>query len=128
MKFLCDAGADRDKEKDSQTPLITASLKGNVDVVRFLCQAGADKDKEQDSQTPLIVASLIGHLEVVRVLCDAGADRGMRSTNALTPLSVAEHMGHLDVLCCLRQGACRPTADGTGGDDGARPSQRRRVA
>ena len=97
-------------------------------MVRCLCEAGSDKDKEEASLTPLISASMIGHLELVQFLCEAGADRGMGAKNGLTALCVAEHMGHLDVLCCLRQSACRPIADGARGDDGARPSQRRRVA
>ena len=97
-------------------------------MVRLLCEAGVDKDKAVEGWTPLIAASRRGYLELVQFLCEAGADRGIRAKNGLTPLSVAEHMGHLDVLRCLRQVACRLIADGARGDDGARPSQRRRVA
>ena len=95
-------------------------------VVRFLCEAGADKDNAVEKWTPLIAASRKGYLELLQFLCEAGADRGMRAKNGLTPLSVAEHRGHLDVLRCLRQVACRLIADGAGGDDDARLSQRGR--
>ena len=47
------------------TPLMPASARGHLDVVRLLCEARADKDKaDQDGVTALIFASANGHLEV----------------------------------------------------------------
>ena len=71
VRFLCEAGADKDKVVGESTPLITASRGGHLDVVRFLCDAGADKDKEEDSNNPLIEAWWRGYLEGILFLLEA---------------------------------------------------------
>ena len=42
VRFLCNAGADKDK----QTPLSFAAGDGHLTVVQFLCEAGVDKGEE----------------------------------------------------------------------------------
>ena len=70
VRFLCEAGADKEKPKqDGATPLFIAAYQGHLEVVRFLCKAGADKDKQtQDGMTPLIIAAHNGHVKVENFL------------------------------------------------------------
>ena len=69
VRFLCEAGADKDKEEDSLTPLIAASLIGHLELVRVVCEAGADRGmRAKNGLTPLSVAEHMGHLDVLRCL------------------------------------------------------------
>ena len=70
VRFLCEAGADKDKPmQDGATPLFIAAYQGHLEVVRFLCKAGADKAKQtQDGMTPLIIAAHNGHVRVENLL------------------------------------------------------------
>jgi len=52
-----------------QTPLMTAALHGNVDIVRLLVAAGADIDRQTSGcSTALIVACHYGHVDCVHAL------------------------------------------------------------
>ncbi|HJM68964.1 MAG TPA: ankyrin repeat domain-containing protein [Candidatus Babeliales bacterium] len=56
------------------TPLIEATIKGNLEMVEVLLEAGADVNKENRfGFTPLMEAADWGHLGIVKVLLEAGA-------------------------------------------------------
>jgi ankyrin repeat protein len=59
------------------TPLYTAAVQGEVEIVRLLLEAGADPNKESPGETegtPLCAAASWGRTEVVRLLLEHGAD------------------------------------------------------
>ena len=98
---LISAGADVNKKNsDGQTPLIMASIEGNIEIVRALIEAGADVNvMEKDSKfTAVYLASCYGHTEVVKMLIKAGANIHITSTMGNTPLQIASLKGHVDVI------------------------------
>jgi ankyrin repeat protein len=76
-----------------RTPLIRASKKGHLEVVKYLLANGANVNANSDDA--LRSASNRGHLEVVRYLVEHGAN-----VNALDddPLAEASDNGHLEVV------------------------------
>merc|ERR1712167_529619 len=70
VKYLCEAGADKDKAADDgATPLYISCEEGHLEIVKYLCEAGADKDKAMnDGITPLYISRQKGHLEIVKYL------------------------------------------------------------
>ena len=81
---MIEAGADVNlADKDGQTPLFRAALKGHIfrdvltrhiESVKALIDAGADVNQADNvGRNPLDMASSGGHIEVVRMLIDAGA-------------------------------------------------------
>ena len=72
------------------TPLITASMNGNLDLVRYLLQQGADKDKASiGGWTSLHWVADRGRLDIAMLLMSYGADLHVRSHLDLLPLDVA---------------------------------------
>lgn len=73
--------------EEGYTPLIEATLTGNVDLVKLLLSHGA---KAQPSpgfrHTPLRAACLTANLELIRLLLDEGADPNAQSDGGRTPL------------------------------------------
>ena len=79
-------------DEDGDTPLTTASIFGQVDVVRALLEAGADMNMSSTGGyggTPLTEASFWGYVEVVRALLEAGADMNKRNSDGKSPLYLA---------------------------------------
>jgi ankyrin repeat protein len=59
------------------TPLYTAAVQGEVEIVRLLLEAGADPNRESGGEsegTPVCAAASWGRTEVVRLLLQHGAD------------------------------------------------------
>lgn len=60
---------------DDYTPLLIASRKGHLPIVRLLCQNGAELEaRDKDGLTSLHHACQQGHVEVVKFLLSMGAD------------------------------------------------------
>jgi hypothetical protein len=89
-----------------ETPLLRASSRGHVRVVRWLVDQGAALD-HQDSWgwTALSMAASKGHTRVVRLLMGKGADPtiiiGRVGGGGWTPLMQTSRMGHPDTVRCL---------------------------
>ncbi|KAH9028687.1 hypothetical protein EDB85DRAFT_2147778 [Lactarius pseudohatsudake] len=84
------------------TALHSASVEGQVEVVRSLLKYGADVDaRGVVGQSPLQLASHRGHLNVVRCLLDHGADAEFRSDVRMTPLAYAASLGTLEIVRVL---------------------------
>ncbi len=100
------------------TPMVRASQRGHLDVVRLLCDAWADKDKAVNGGCgwrPMHVACVAGHLEVTRFLCDAGADKDNVDLSGVTPMLNACDYGHLEITRLLCDaGAAKDKADQDG--------------
>lgn len=69
------------------TPLITACLLGDKEIVDVLLAAGPDLEaKNNDGSTALMTAAFLAHIDVVQALIDAGADKYVKDKNSdMTP-------------------------------------------
>ncbi|RYO86962.1 hypothetical protein DL764_008929 [Monosporascus ibericus] len=124
VKLLLDKGADVTvANKDGWTPLIAASSKGHVDVVRLLLTTAgvnADLNDSESGQTPLSWAAANGCEAVVQALLDTGkVDTNSRDNNGRTPLQWAAERGHETIVrLLLKKGAVtcahRQTLEGHG--------------
>jgi len=76
-RLLLENGANPNvPNKYGETPLHTASGRGNLEVVRLLLKYGADVELEgEEGRTPFQAASQRGHHEVAKLLLDYGAKR-----------------------------------------------------
>ncbi|RYP11971.1 hypothetical protein DL767_011540 [Monosporascus sp. MG133] len=111
VKLFLDRGADVVlPNKDGWTPLITASSKGYVDMVRLLLATSgvnADLKDSKSGQTPLSWAAANGYEAVVQLLLDTGkVDINSRDNNDRTPLQWAAERGHETIVrLLLKKGA-----------------------
>jgi ankyrin repeat protein len=85
------------------TPLMIASLTGNLEGVKLLIGAGAEVDVAQkDGQTALWLAAFNGGSEIVSYLAKEGADLNkFDNQKKQTPLMIASDFGYLDTVRAL---------------------------
>jgi len=84
------------------TPLMSASLKGQLEVVRRLIDKGADVDAvKKDGATALMWASQGGNLEIVRLLIEKGANVNAVKKEGATALMRAIEYNHLEIARLL---------------------------
>ena len=99
-KLLLDAKAKIDKpNRWNDTPLMLASLQGNLDVVRALVAANANMNPK--GWTPLIYAATGGHDAVATFLLQRGADINAVSPNGTSALMMAIREGHVETARLL---------------------------
>ncbi|OPB45721.1 hypothetical protein A0O28_0092870 [Trichoderma guizhouense] len=81
-------------------PLITASSRGDVDIVRNLLLAGSDADAKDTvfGRTALNWTSAGGHTAVVQLLLKMTVDVNSQDNDGWTPLRWASEGGHEDVV------------------------------
>jgi ankyrin repeat protein len=90
------------------TPLQTAALQGDVEIVKLLVRSGAAVDTGgYCGYSPLLLASLGGHYETVEYLLKNGADPKLKSIKKLgcqetTPLKAAEEKRHTNIIKLLK--------------------------
>ena len=70
-------------------PLATATLNGNIDIVKLLIQHGADPNDRNHDHTALGGAIMKGDKEMVKFLISKGADINRKDNWDITPLSLA---------------------------------------
>ena len=86
----------------SKIILLSASLKGQLEVVRLLLDRGVDPNlKNTSGKTALLSASEKGQLEAVRLLLNGGADPNLQDIYGKTALIWASEKGHLEVVRLL---------------------------
>jgi ankyrin repeat protein len=83
------------------TPLVWASVEGQVGVVRCLLDKGAAINDRSSGATALWYACDSNHARVVRLLLDRGADATMTRDASGTPLVAASSSGHREVVRVL---------------------------
>lgn len=78
VELLLQYGADPnlpDGENQSTTPLVTAIMENNYDIVKLMIDYNAEVNRLNTLNTsPLFNAVLMGHTEIVNLLLDSGAD------------------------------------------------------
>lgn len=90
-----------------ESPLMMASLKGQLDLVRKLVDRGADVNKP--GWAPLHYAATNGHLQIMELLLDANAYIDAASPNGTTPLMMAAHYGSPAAVKLLLEAGADPT-------------------
>lgn len=100
------AGADVDAYL-SGTPLMNASRRGHVAMVKLLLAAGADVNYSMyEYLTPIMCAAAHGHTEVMKLLMAAGARVSDLSEEGDTALKLAAHYGRVSAVeMLLKAGA-----------------------
>ena len=97
LNCLTENGADINAlRKDNVTPLMVASINGNVDQITFLIKRGANvhlQDKNGDTALHHAARNMNNSLEIVCALTAAGASQ-MCNNQGLTPLLVASSTGN----------------------------------
>jgi len=92
------------RNRNDESPLMMAALKGLTELCRQLIGRGADVNKP--GWTPLHYAATNGHLEVMTLLLGEFAYLDATSPNGTTPLMMAAHYGTpLAVSLLLEAGA-----------------------
>ena len=85
--------------KGEWTCLMTAAVKGHLDICRLLIDKGAQIEaKEGYGMTPLHFADCKPHIDIVRLLCDHGADFEASDCNGWRPLHFAARYGHISIV------------------------------
>ena len=88
VELFIKAGIDLEsihsKDYRKTPPLLTASRKGDIEILRMLIEAGADVNATSgDGSSALADASLNGHAEAVKLLVEGGADLGKYGGSSL---------------------------------------------
>ncbi len=89
-----------------ESPLMIASMKGQVEIVRKLIARDADVNKT--GWTPLHYAATGGQLEVIQILLDESAYIDAESPNKSTPLMMAAKYGSLAAVKLLLESGADP--------------------
>lgn len=104
VKVLLDAGADPNSTcfKEEQTPLIEASVCGNVKIISELLSRGANinyRDKRGDAA--LLFAVGWNEKDAVELLLASGADIDIANNNGVLPITMALKRRNIDMVKIL---------------------------
>ncbi len=88
------------------SPLIEATLAGDLEKVRSLLQSGTDPNIVHNTNTPLIYVARDGLTVIVSLLIDSGADINWIDGEQVTPLILASLKDHREIVeLLLKHGA-----------------------
>ncbi len=117
IRKLIEGGAQvGSKDKNGNTPLITAILNNDPELIELLLAKGADVNARGSSDiTPLIVACYDGDTQTARILLEKGADLTSATDDGTTCLLMAVDSGSEETAKLLVQkGAPVDAADKAG--------------
>jgi ankyrin repeat protein len=95
------------RNAQDESPLMLASLKGELGLVKQLVSRSADVNKP--GWTALHYAATHGHLPVIRLLLEHHAYIDAESPNGTTPLMMAAHYGSPEAVKLLLDEGADPT-------------------
>ena len=99
---------------DGATPLVFASRKGSMDIVRVLHYYGADVDHlDKYGRTPMYMAVVDGELDTMEALFELGANVDTSDNSGNSPVYMAAAYGYLDKVRRLHEMGAN--LDGVGG-------------
>ena len=105
-------GADVNGRSDGTTPLVRATIGGQVDMVLALLELGADVNHTTVSgHTALSMALTMERDEIVRVLLQAGANPSVRSELGINAFDVAKVRGNPELTAVLEDAMRDAPAD-----------------
>eukprot|EP00936_MAST-01D_sp_MAST-1D-sp1_P001410 g1410.t1 len=114
-----------DPARNGTTPLLLASRKGDMTVLRALLEFGADPNVSGAwGFTPLMYAAIFGHVNCAQALLDAGASTEKSDMHGKIALDHARLEGHTDVVALLGRSAASASGASSshsgrgGGEDG----------
>lgn len=82
-----------------RSPLLAASSRGNMALVKAFLEAGASLDvRSKQGKTPLYEACRKGHLKVVEMLHRHGAEAAITTNSGWTAVAIAASNGHTEVV------------------------------
>lgn len=94
---------------DGITPLIAASMQGNVEVVETLLSNGADPNMEGlKNGTALVMAAHDEHVAIAKLLLEAGAEVNVVMEETGTPLMLASSSGNTELVRLLLDAGADP--------------------
>lgn len=101
--LLIHLGAKTDiHNKESNTPIHIAVVKGNQEILAILLENGAEIEiKDKYNNTPLIHAIHFNNAQMCEMLIHAGADINKFDDNGLTPLHIAVDNNYIEILRLL---------------------------
>lgn len=76
------------------TPLMLASARGYMDIVKLLIEKGANVNAKKYEDTPLVMASAKGHMDIAKFLIEKGAE----VNSAVYPQNPMLHMGTIEYM------------------------------
>ena len=76
------------------TPLMLASARGYMDIVKLLIEKGANVNAKKQEDTPLVMASARGHIDIAKFLIEKGAE----VNSAVYPQNPMLHMGTVEYM------------------------------
>jgi len=94
LRLLVDSGAD----VNIGDPILSASTKGETELVIVLLNAGANPNSEKQGRTALMEAARIGNTKIVEALLEFGADKNARTKRGITAQDIAYINKHYDIV------------------------------
>ena len=106
---LLDSGVDPNiRDRNGDTILLFASMRGRTEIVRLLLQRGDEPNLENtySGHTPLYEASSSGYTDIVKLLLENNADPNI--TRGYTPLHLASMKGYTNIVKLLLENGANP--------------------
>ena len=80
-------------------PLIEATMKNNIELVRILIDSGADVNiQKRNGESPLADASCYDYYEIAKILLERGANPNIMAKGGLSPLTQVENVEMVRLL------------------------------
>jgi ankyrin repeat protein len=100
-------------DSNAWSPLRTAALENNAEMIKLLLDHGADIDKTAGGRTALFEAAAQGSVDALKVLLAAGAGVDVRDSHQATPLMTSG--GNIEVMTLLLAAGADIDAQGGSG-------------
>eukprot|EP00960_Hanusia_phi_P043933 756354-Hanusia_phi.AAC.2 len=109
----------QDLEADDESPILTATKKGQADMIMLLAKAGSELNgKCEDGSTALHIAATLGFIHCLQELVGQGADINARGKQGETCAHTASKRGHVGALKYLGDVGGRELLTQTDNDGG----------